>query len=208
LWQRITPAIGSRRTGDSFRQRRLLGLSLLLFSRFLGCSLRKLHTFACLLSFLNVYPLLLNLGLIGFEVAPLRLALEWHNSSLLVKCDHNRPAVHCKCADLLDISFASSVTALTCDRSRTFRCLALWATKLVLSHATADRIRAFLCFGHMSLLFRVLQSDAQFWRVVSRSKGIIADLIKEKIGPEVRWACVYPLCRALARASGGRSHQS
>jgi hypothetical protein len=52
----------------------------------------------------------------------------------------------------------------------------------------------------MFLLFRALQSDAQFWRVVSRSKGIIADLIKEKIGPEVRWVCVWPLCKALGQA--------
>jgi hypothetical protein len=78
------------------------------------------------------------------------------------------------------------VTALTSNRGRTFRCLALGATKLVLSHAAANRIRAFLCLGHMSLLFRTLQSDAQLRRVVSRSKGIIADLIKENIGPEVR----------------------
>src|SRR5258708_23816442 len=104
-----------------FWQRRLLGLSLLLFSCFLGCSLRKLHTFACLLPFLNVHPLLLKLALVGFKVAPLRLALEWHNSSLQVRCD-------------LDISFATSVTALTCNRGRTFRCLARWATKLILSH--------------------------------------------------------------------------
>jgi hypothetical protein len=41
----------------------------------------------------------------------------------------------------------------------------LWATKLVLSHVATNRIRAFLCFGHISLLFRTLQSDAQFWCV-------------------------------------------
>src|SRR5258708_38082063 len=100
---------------------------------------------------------------------------------------------------MLSNPLATRVNALTCNRGRTFRCLTLWATKLVLSHAATNRIRAFLCLGHMSLLFRTLQSDAQFWRVVSRSKGIIADLIKEKIGPEVRWVCVWPLCKALGQ---------
>lgn len=120
-----------------------LGACLLLFRRSPGCSLRKLHALACLFPFLNVHTLLLKVALVSFEVAPLCFALEWHDSSLQLGCGPDRLLIHFNLGGLLDISFATSVTALTCNRSCTLRCLALRAAKLVLSRAATNRIRAF-----------------------------------------------------------------
>ena len=55
----------------------------------------------------------------------------------------------------------------------------------------------FFALAYVSL-FPTLQSDAQLRRVVSRSKGIIVDLIKDTYRPRSKMGLRVPAMQALA----------